>query len=318
MRVIDIINQAVAKAGLAEVDAVPTNLYNLALSFLNRKYETVWNAYAWREEKLIGVSVSASAEQVIFPQEVDSVRAIYTTDGPITPLSEIIIARFAPESFDDTGSTPYAFFNRPDSPVLVQPTAATTIKIKSDSTADTSLTVRIGGTVNGVDAFEDMTLNGTTTVTSSKSFSALASISKPLTTGRVTIMDSTTAELGTIAPWDYKGAYRRISLQPIPSAAVTIYAQATRRFPRLTSDSDTIILSKAEDAIFEMLMAELFQYSGDYDRAAVAKEAGAGLLAVALQNEQVKDLDDLRAFPDYGMFGGVESNSCTDPTRKTF
>ena len=319
MRVVDIINQAVAKAGLAEVDAVPNNLYTLALSFLNRKYETIWDAYPWRAEKQIGLSVSASAATLIFPQEVDTVMSLYTTDQPLSPLNEVIMARYAPSSFDDTASTPYNFFNKPDSPVAVQPTAATAITVLSDSASDTSKTVRLFGTVSDVETYEDITLNGTTPVAGSKSFTELTSISKPLTTGRITIRDSGANELGTIPAWAYKGAYRRIQLYPAPEAAITLYVIATRRFPRLTSDDDTIMLTKCEDALFSYLMSELYEYSNDLNNMQLNEAKGAQLLNVALDSERDRDSEDNRCLPAYGMFYDADSTEgYADPIHKTF
>lgn len=317
MRVVDILNQAIAKVRLAEYDSIPTKLRNLALDMLNRRYETVWNVYPFRDEKLVSVAITTSNQDLVFPQDVDAIRAFRSDDTAIYPLNEIILSRFAPEAFDDTVDEPYNFHNMPDSPVLTQPSAATAITIVSDSASDTSKTVRILGTVSSVDAYEDVTLNGTTPVTGSLSFTALQSISKPLTAGRVTIKEGST-ELGTIPAWEFKGAYRKIRLYPIPSASNTFYFEATRRFLRLTSDDDTILLSKVEPAIFSMLMAELYDLKGDEAKSDREESKASALLGAAIGEEEVKDSEDNRSFPDYGMFDDYDHVGVFDTRYKTF
>ncbi len=317
MRAVDLINQAVAKVGLAEIDSVPNNLYTLAEGFLNRVYESVWISYPFRDEKLVSVSanITAGAETLIFPCEIDAVRAIHTSDLSIWPFSEITLGRFAPSAFTDQSNQVYNFFNLPDSPVLVQPTSASTVTFVSGSTADTTQKVRIFGVVSGNDTFEDVTLNGTTPVSSSNSYTELKMISKDLTTGRITISGGAT---GSIAPWDYQSRYRRIRLYPIPTASQAILVEATRRFPRITSDEDTILLGKCEPAIFLLLMAELYEYNGDADKSDKERKKAGEMLQVALTSEENKDGEDSRSFPDYGMFGANTFVGQTDAIHKTF
>jgi len=316
MRRLDIINQAVAKAGLADIDNIPTNLNTLAIAFLNRVYENVWNVYPFRDEKVVTSTISASSQDLVFPQEVDTLRALRSATNPITPIGELTMSRFAPGMFDDTGANVYYFYNMPDSPVLTQPSAATAITIVSDDTNDTTQTVRIFGLVGGLETFEDISLNGLTPVAGSLLFTELKSISKDLTTGRISIKESTTT-LGTIPGWDYKGAYRKVRLNPSPSAAETLYFEATRRFLRLTSDSDTLLLGKAGAAIFSLLMAELHEYNKDYGAGTTERQRGGSLLTLAIDVEEDKDSEDNRSFPDEGMHG-TRTSEYAESQHKTF
>jgi len=318
MRATDLINQAVAKAGLAEINAIPTKLYTMCLSWLNRRYELLWDAYAWRNEKLVGVNISVTANEgtIIFPQAVDAIRALRDSDIPVGAISEITLARFTPQAFTEDGTKAYNYFQKPDSPVLVQPTAASIVKVLSSATTDTSDNIRVFGLVSGVETYEDITLdaaNSTTPVSGSTSWDAggLVSISKPLTDGRITIRNSADAELGTIAPWDNKGAYRQIELYPTPTTSTTLYAEATRKFPRLTSDEDTILLAKAEGALFEMLMAEIYEYAEEDAKSQAAEAKASALVSGILNTEEVKNEEDKRSYPESGMFSDVETHTNT-------
>lgn len=308
MQLVTLINNACAKTGLAPLDAVPTNLFNFAKNTLNRVYEDIWNLYPFRDEKLVGVTctLTADEDELVLPQDVESVRAVRTSDDPLFPVNELLLDNFAPGAFDDTGE-PTNWYNLADSPVLTQPAAAGTISVVSGSTADvhaaaTPLVVRIYGTVSGVMTYEDLNLNGTTTVTGTLSFSDLSQISKPITTGRITVSRSST-ELGTIPPWAYQGQYRRIRLYPIPDDDYTVYVDGIRRFPRLTSDYDTILLRKTESALFSLLCAELYEFKGDLEAAQAERVKAKDQLTIAVAKEEQIDNEDNAHYPASGMFG---------------
>ena len=125
MRVVDVINQAVAKVGIGKPNEIDSDLYSLALGFLNRVYEEVWNIYPFRDERLVALAVTTTAgEDLVMPEEVDQIRATRTSTLSIFPFNEVILNAFSPSAFRDTGDSPSHFFNLPDSPVTAQPAAA--------------------------------------------------------------------------------------------------------------------------------------------------------------------------------------------------
>lgn len=304
MQVLDIIKNAVAKVGLAQVDSVPNHLYELSLGFLNSAYKDVWNLYPLRDEKLVGVTVSLTSgtEEVTLPQEVDVIRAVRTTDDPISPVGEMFLYNVVPSAFTDEGS-PAHFYNLADSPLESQPSAATTLTFSSDSSNDKNITVRVFGEVSSEDAYEDVSLFGTSSMTSTKSFTTVYSISKALTAGRITVKDSGATTLGTIPPWMNQSLYRRVRVYPIPDDSYTLYVLGLRRWPQLTSRNDTILLSKAEGAIRSMLTAELYEYLGNDARAQAERAKAGEQMKIAIAREEVQDEEDTRSYPAWGMFG---------------
>ena len=147
----------------------------------------------------------------------------------------------------------------PDAPVNAQPTVASLITLVSTSTLDagTSFPIHLEGTVAAVDDEEEIDLNGTTNVTTTKSFTDIRKIVKPSTTGRITVSDAVPATLGTIAPWDLEGQYKRVQLVPAPDAEKTITIQCTRRFERLVSDNDASVIPEADGALIDLLVAQV-------------------------------------------------------------
>ena len=316
MTVLDLIQQGVAKVGLGTVGAVDSDLYALALQFLNRMYETVWEAYPWRQEKMCNVTITTSTADLIFPEEVESLLSLRSADDTLFPLDEMIISKYDPSSWDDESSAPNNFFNLADSAVTSQPASASTIDFVSASTADdgSDYTIRITGTVSDLRDFEEVELDGTTTVSTTKEFSDIQSITKPLTTGRITASISGTS-IASIAPWDYKTAYRHIQVYPSPSSAQTLYFHGLRRFERLVSDNDSVRLKSAENAIFNLMVAELYEYAKRPDLAGGERMKAADELEIASNREE--DEDDIRAFPAWGMFGNATGHT-TESTHKTW
>lgn len=318
MQVSDIINYAVAKVGLAQEDAVPNALYNLCLKILNRVYEDIWNLYPFRDEKIVSLAVTLTASEstVTLPETVDAIRAARLSNLALFPVGEIMLSNFYPEAFSEEGLQPTHWINLPDVPVHTQPATASLISIKSSSTSDTSGTVRIFGIVSGLETYEDLSLNGTTLVNSTASFSELLAISKPLTTGRITVQDATTTELAKIAPWQYKGSYRKIQLYPVPTETYTAYIEGLHRFPRITSDYDTILISKAEASIIDQLVAELLEYDGRAEEAAGKRALAVERFNIAINAEEQRDSSDNTSYPVGGLFG--DEYSVKNSNYKTF
>lgn len=316
MTVLDLIEQGIAKIGFGKAGAVDPTLYALALQFLNRVYETVWQAYPWRQEKMCNVTITTSTADLIFPEEVESLLSLRSADDTLFPLDEMIISKFDPASWDDESSAPNNFFNLADSAVTSQPASASAIDLVSASADDdgSSYVVRITGTVSDLRDFEEVELDGITTASTTKSFSDIQSITKPLTTGRVTASISGTS-IASLAPWDYKTAYRHIQVYPEPSEAQTLYFHGLRRFERLVSDNDSVRLKKAENAIFSLMLAELYEYAKRPDLAAGERMKAADELEIASKREE--DEEDIRSFPAWGMFGNATANT-TDATHKTW
>lgn len=304
MRVTEIIDYAVVQANRARKGEIPNDLWEHCLDTLNIYYEQVWNLFPWNNAKMLNVVATTSTGELILPPYIDNVRAVRIGLTPLSPMGEILVNRHDPEAFEDTGS-PCRFVWDAQYPVATQPTVATVIKIKSSSTADTTVKVRVYGTVGGVDTYEDFTLNGTSTVTGTKSFTAIRKISKGLTVGRVTVMETGLTELGTIAPWDYAPQYLRLQLIPRPDSEVTVTCHCLRKFVRLIDEYDGIEPDEMSTPVMHLLLASLFRGDGEMERAAYEERLAEAAIKAVSANENDHNDTDFSVLPERGSFGDL-------------
>ena len=120
--------------------------------------------------------------------------------------------------------------------VAIQPSSASVITVASSSASDTAEKVVIRGLVSSEDDFEELSLNGTTTVNSSKSFSRIDSVTKSaVTVGRITITSNsasvTNAVMGRL---EQTVRFKRLRLYPEPAATITITIKHFKRSVILT------------------------------------------------------------------------------------
>ncbi len=300
----ELIESAVLKARLARKGEVRGELYDFALDALNRNYKVTYDRFPWDNIKIFNLTKTVTTADVILPEFVEIVRAVRIDLRPLFPLNELIVNNFAPELFTEAG-TPQTFDYRPDSPLLIPPAAATTLRVFSSDVADTlasALVVRIEGTVGSEDDFEELTLNGTTAVVSTKSFTAVRSIFKPDTDGRITIDDGVLV-LGTIAPWHNHAHYKTIALQPPPDVSTTVTLQCTRRFQKLISDNDGTIIPDADSALIDDLTAELLESEKEEKRAIYYRNKADLKLAILAKRDLEHQSKDIVINPENGMFG---------------
>jgi hypothetical protein len=159
--------------------------------------------------------------------------------------------------------------------VLTQPTSASTLSVVSTSTSDTTnYFIFVKGTnALGNTIFESLTLNGTTPVVSTLTYTTVDTISYYYASGvesplNGTVTVSSNAGVVTIMklqPGDKVNAYPQISLYPIPTSTyngriLTYYYY--RHIPSLVSDYDISIVPNHNVLIYG-LQAKALTYQND-------------------------------------------------------
>lgn len=306
MRVKELLDFALVQTGAARKGEIPTDLHAHALDALNFAYEQVWNLFPWDASKIYAVSATTTTGEITLPSYVDNVRAARISNRPLTAVGVIRVNNFNPEAFETQGTPCEFLWQRPD-PVLTQPTSASAIRIVSTSTADTSSVgaIRIVGTANGVETVEDINLNGTTNADGSVQFTEIRKVSKPATTGRITISDTSGNEFGTIAPWEQVPEYPRLRLVPPPDASVTVTLQCLRKFERVVADNDPITPSIMAKPVMHMVMAYILRRFGEYEKAAIEDATAAEALRTVENNENQQNEKDFSTMPMFGMFSDI-------------
>lgn len=194
---------------------------------VQRAIARVWNAKQWTfKQRKTNLSLVNGTSEYNLPKTVGEPYIVLTQDSNSNirlcyPKTE--------EEFDTLIPNPIAT-GQPDMYILfdnrgveAQPTSASTITVVSSSNTDITGKVFIRGIVNGQEDLEDVTLNGTTSVTTTKSFSEVYAISKDIiTTGRITITSNGGAvTLLTLGRLETTIRLKRIRFYPKPNAAYT-------------------------------------------------------------------------------------------------
>lgn len=317
MRTVEIIEHAAAMAGAARPGEVTNTAKDIWRTELNRVYKEVYDLYPWDEKRFFNFTATTTDGTVVLDQTVDTIRAVRIGNQPLASVEVERVSNISPGNLDDAGVAGNAgnFIYLSPIPVLTQPSAATVIKIVSTDAADTSAAsgnVRLEGTVAGVADEEEIAFNaadGTIEQTGSKSFTELTQITKQQTTGRIAIRDSASVELGTIAPWDQMGRYKRIRLVPPVDVLTTVTLQATRAFEALVSDDDSILIPTVEGAITSLLISSIFRSSGDFASAREWQRDAAEKIQIAQNNELEQNARTFQSTPAFGLFGHLGSDS---------
>lgn len=168
------------------------------------------------------------------------------------------------ETIDQTGTVDrYVILNRP---VQTQPSSETTIDIVSSSASDTMETIYIRGVSSGVELTETATLNGTSTVTTTNSYSKIITLTKSTTTlGKVTITSGSDT-LAVMPPEaiDYKVQILR--LYQAPSSSITLNVPYIIKPLPLSADGDVPLLDIA-DIIEDGATARSWKYKRQFTKA---------------------------------------------------
>ena len=322
MRTLDILYHLAESVGIGDRDNLTTAVRNLILDYLNIEYEQAYNIRDWDDIKIINFSATTTNGVVTLPHHVDSIRAVRIGNSAYVPHSELEVWAYNPAGFDTAG-TVYGYMKLPSKPLLTDATAAGILQFKSsdntDDVAGSTLTVRIEGEVSGLPTSEEANLNGSTLVPTSTSFDAgsIVSITKPLTTGRITIYaaDGTT-ELGSAGPDDQRFSYKRIQLANIVDTSTTVHFIALRKFERLVSDNDSVIIPAAEAAIIKNTRAELLDYLEKHTAGGIERAKGTDSLRLAIHKEDNMDESGKRVLPKIGRFSSnrYRTNRSLSPT----
>lgn len=161
---------------------------------------------------------------------------------------------------DPNRNSPNVWCDYAWSGVSAQPSAASKIKVTSDST-EASLKVTVEGVVSGEIKREMLNLNGTTAnATTAGAFTEIHSVSKgALGVGILTITaDDLTGKpvLGTLGSLQYTRKYINVRLDPCPDQSYAISVNAIPWLPDLVNDSDVPLLPEYvhEAIVFRALM----------------------------------------------------------------
>ena len=145
-----------------------------------------------------------------------------TNNLSLTYVEPQVLVRDYPSTWDSQGTVDkYTILKKK---VLTQPTSASVVTFVSDNAGDTTQTVFVRGIVDSVEQTDSATLNGTSSVATTKSFTRIIQITKSASsTGKVTATTNSGAvTLASISPevLDYNA--KCVRFHEVPNASLTI------------------------------------------------------------------------------------------------
>lgn len=192
--------------------------------------------------------------------------------------------------------------------VINQPTSASVVTVVSSSSADTTQTISVFGTVSGYPDFEQIVLNGTTSVPGTKSFSNIDRITKSAsTTGRVTCTTNSAGNTLAVIPTGYQTdaiRFKKIQLFPLPDSIIPIQVYFYKQPYRLVNDGDIHELGDAFDEAIILLATGKLKLEGNIDEGKTFIQLYQDELA-SLKKQNIDKLDWL---PTLKRPGGFNTN----------
>lgn len=236
---IEHVNTVLAKLREQPITALSTDTTTEAFRAqvaVRRAVSRIWNAKQWSFKIQTHTLTTVSGQlQYVLPSTVGEIFSVLSDTSPytISVLPENKFDEYVPHPIESANPRFLRLFG--SSSIIAQPSASGVVQVSSSSSNDTTQTVLVKGLIGGsyVD-YEELTLAGTGTVSGSKTFSSLLSITKSgQTNGLITAVvgSDTVGQL-----WPQETVHRGLILRffPTPDAAYAIVIKHFGMAPYLT------------------------------------------------------------------------------------
>ncbi len=273
--------------------------YRLVIKeFLRRNYGALYDVFLW-PESLVAVRVPYTGEQVIMPGYVDKVLGVRgTTNFRLFPADSVLFLDIAPAIFEEIGD-PIGYTTLTPVAVSTLPVATVPLVLASTSPLDTGKVFIRGEIIaSGIETYEEINLNGTTPVVTTKSYDIPLTIAKDVTFGDVTVnaLSTDMLSLEVIPARLREVKHQRLWFLPLPDAskltddntAFHCLVLAKRQIQPLQTDQDTPIITGAQQVLVHAAAADLFGKleKPDQSQAMQAKADGAMKALIAKNTDQ--------------------------------
>lgn len=268
-------------------------------------YKDLWRSGNYRATKQTLV-INNAEKTIRLPHYVAAIIASSYDNRQMFRISEAEdVMTFAPEAFDTdkvvTGVDTYMSLS-PDVGVYVAPGGGT-ITVQSSSESDDGV-VSVHGTKDGEDVVEEITLSGMSQVSSIGSYDEIYTLSKPETTGTITVKDSSGNTIQTLLPHENSRNHKRIQLVNEPDDTTKKLIMLVKMHPvGYLYDNDSPMIDGSQSFIRKSLEAEMLEYDEQYDKANNAERKSGDRLSIILNEETNINETNVRATVEPNVFG---------------
>lgn len=207
------------------------------------------------------VSISSGTEDTVLPDDFENAISVLdlTNKQKLTQIdTQQWVSKYQNNINTNGQSVEYIIL---DDVVMNQPSSASVITFVSSSGADTTQTVYVRGVVSGSEDYETVTLNGASSVATTKSFTRIFAIGKDAsTTGIVTVTSNSGAvSVATIARETLQTRYKKLRLVPTTNGAITLEIVYTQKALPMSQSYDYPLLD-CEDILEAGATADAWKY----------------------------------------------------------
>jgi hypothetical protein len=265
--------------------------------FLRRNYGALYDGFLW-PESVLAVKMPYTTEQIVLPNYVDKVLGVRgTTNFRLFPADAVLFLDITPSIFEELGD-PIGYTVLTPVAVSTLPASTTQLALASTNALDRGKVFIRGEIIaSGVETYEEITLNGTNIITSTKSYDIPLTIAKDITYGDVTVNAIAGATIGInleVIPAAMREVkHQRLWFLPVPDPSKIPAGQtafhclvlAKRQIRPLQTDQDTPIVTGAQQVLVHAAAADLFRKLDKTDAStAMQGKADAAMKALIAKN----------------------------------
>lgn len=209
----------------SNIQDTSTGTQTVLKNFCNDIYFDILKRINWQDiNDSYTFNTVAGTSDYVLPQNFGKEVYVYntTTKQEVSPITMQELVMDYASSLTSSGDVlRYVSLNKP---VQNQPTSSSLLSIVSSSASDTAQIVRITGTDStSAEISENVTLTGTTPVSTANTYTNIRTIAKDSTTGRVTITSNSAAvTVAVMSPNDKAYSVKVIRLHYVPTSVQTI------------------------------------------------------------------------------------------------
>lgn len=310
----DIYSSIITRAG-RKIQKTDTAYKTKLKDWANEWYRRLYERYFWNDlYREASVSVSAGANYVILPKDVDLV--LYISDL----TNDILVRKVGVQGFQkrflsrlDTQGVLYNYAHYGYSPLAIQLSTADALEVLSSSASDTTQKVYVRGyDSNGLEQNISFTLAGATPVNTSSPTFAAFSISNPRsgismvskdgdTVGNITIREKTAdTVLGYLGPLERTSRHKIIRLVDKPASALSVFVGYKEPLRKLVNDGD-VPQFECEDLIVQGIYIEALKEQRQFQRAGIEEGSWEKNLTARLQQEERDQEPEDGVVPEMGL-----------------
>lgn len=259
---------------------------------INRNYEEIAGGHDWADLyriELGEVSVFAGESVAYMPAHVDVVKKIIldsNKDLLINTAPSMLIKR----NFDflENSSNPDQYTIVGSSPFKREIITPETLEFVSSDAGDTTPTVEVWGFVGGEEINETITLNGTTPVTSSNTFSRVTRIGTATSradssrAGNITVTGTTSStEYSVIKNHEFDSRYQAVRLQDGSNTGTTLTIFYKKKVQKLINDGDSLEIPVGK-TLFHLSVMDILDSQGKASQAREHERKGAKAMILVM------------------------------------